>query len=310
MNGLYIFRLRDIPVFVSLWYVALMAFFFFTMGGTAGAIWVGAVTISILVHEFGHGFVARHYGLQPRILLHGWGGLCAHKEASRDRHDVFILLMGPGAGLILGGLVLIPWLMLDSAWLAARPLLNQFLSAMLWINLVWSVVNLIPLWPLDGGQLFNIGLKQKLDVRTTHRITHGVGLAIAIGGALYGLSQQWFFLAILAGLLGWMNYSRLRSAPTIRGKKPRQKNEHAESLYDEALEAMEHHDWDEAVRLGHQMRSSPLSDKQLDQVWELLAVATANLGKYEEALRYAERAPDTEPIQEVRARCMDRLNAA
>lgn len=303
MNGFYLFKLRGIPVFISFWYVLLMGMFALRLGGTYGMVFAGVVTLSLLVHEFGHGFAARRYDLQPSILLHGWGGLCAHQPAERDRHDVFIIAMGPAAGLLLGALVFAGSLLLDPTWLSARPLLAFAIDQLIWVNLVWSVVNLIPLWPLDGGQLFNIGLKQKLSVETTHRITHATGLVLAGAAVLWAASVQSFFLMVLAGLLAFNNWARLRSAPQVRGKVPPRESERARELYAEALEAMARHDWDEAARLGHLMRTEPLSPRQLEQVWELLAVATTNKGDYEEARRYVERAPDTEPVRQARERC-------
>lgn len=314
MNGFYLFKLRGIPVFVSFWYLLLMAFFSMgigrDLGGAYAGIFIGVVTLSLLVHEFGHGLVARRYGLRPSILLHGWGGLCAHQPAQRDRHDALIIAMGPGAGLLLG---LVTWgvsLALDPAWLAARPMLEFFISQMIWVNFVWTFINLVPMWPLDGGQLFNIGLKQKLSVAKTHRATHMVGLGIALLAVLFALNYGFFFGAILAGLLAYENLSRLRSAPQVRGEAPTLASAHASELYQQAIDAMARHDWEEAARLGHMMRTESLSKDQLEQAWELLAVATTNKGEYAEALRYIERAPDSEPVKQARERCLSHLQPA
>lgn len=310
MNGIHVFTLRGIPVFISMWYFLLMGFLFLSRGGVGGGIWVAAITISILVHEFGHALVARYYELKPAILLHGWGGLCAHSSAERDRHDVLILAMGPGAGLILGAIAFAVQTALDPAWLAARPLMAEFIFAMVWINIFWSFINLVPLWPLDGGQLFQIGLKQKLPVGTTHKITHGLGLGLAGLGVVVGLSYGFFFAAILAGLLAFENWRRLQAAPRVRGKVPTPTSKRAGELYEDAVEAMGRHDWAEAARLGHLMRDEQLADKQLARMWELLTVATTNLEEWEEALRYAKRAPDTEPVRAAKARCLEKLGAA
>ncbi|OIP33662.1 MAG: hypothetical protein AUK47_18675 [Deltaproteobacteria bacterium CG2_30_63_29] len=312
MNGIYLFTLGRIPVFISLWYVLLVGYFSYSMGMANGLLWAAAITVSVLVHEFGHGLVARHYDLNPTILLHGWGGLCAHRPAQRDRHSALILAAGPGAGLVLGALTYVVALVVEAAqpgWLGARPMAGTFVQYMLWVNLFWSFVNLIPMWPLDGGQLFGLGVKQKLNVLLAHRVTHGLGAAIGVAAALYGLFvMNSFFIGIISAFLAWGNVKRLQEGPqnTVAVLRART-NKHASELYGRALRSMEDHDWAEAARLGHQMRGEQLSDQQLAQAWELLSVATTNMAEYEEALTYLQRAPDTEPVRAARTRCLEQL---
>lgn len=312
MNGIYLFTVGRIPVFISVWYILLVGYFSYSMGMANGLLWAGAITVSILVHEFGHAFMARRYDLNPTILLHGWGGLCAHRPAQRDRHSALILIAGPGAGLLLGGLTYAVAFALETfqpGWLGVRPMAATFIQYMLWVNLFWSFVNLIPMWPLDGGQLFGLGVKQKLNPLLSHRVTHGVGAVLSVGAALYGLLVlNSFFIGILAAFIAYGNIKRLQEGPrntvAVLRAKP---NKHATELYAQALGHMEDHNWSEAARLGHQMRGERLSDEQLAQAWELLSVATTNLAEYEEALTYLHRAPDTEAVRAARTRCLEQL---
>ncbi|MFB6263411.1 MAG: hypothetical protein ABEL76_07285, partial [Bradymonadaceae bacterium] len=110
-SGLYFFTFRGIDVRVSFWYLVLMALIVFSPGGATtpmaetvahGLNFASALTLSLLVHEFGHALVSQYYRLRPSILLHGFGGLCMHESASTDGRDARILLAGPGAGLVLG----------------------------------------------------------------------------------------------------------------------------------------------------------------------------------------------------------------
>ncbi len=312
MNGFPLFRVGRIPVLISFWYVIVMAYIGFISGMTTGLLWATAVTISILVHEFGHAFAAQHYDLRPSILLHGWGGLTFHRAPKRDRHSVFILIAGPGAGLVLGIISVIA--LSTRGGFSIEPgvapvLLDQFLWYMVYINIFWSGVNLLPLWPLDGGQLFEIALKQKLSAPKAHAITHGAGVALGAAAAFVGLVVfQSFFIGILAGFLAWSNFTRLKAGPRqARTKVRKTPNAHAVELYDRAVDAMNKWEWEEAVRLGHQMRTENLNDTQIHQVWELLSVATTNMGAYEEALRYIKRAPETEPVRAAHLRCLEEL---
>ena len=225
MNGLHVFTLAGIPVFVSIWFVLVVGYLGFRSAGepAEGVLWVACVAVSILVHEFGHGLVSRHFGLRPQILLHGWGGLCAHERADSDRDDVLIIAAGPAAGLALGGLVWIAEQIIQatSPALAYDPMLWLFFRFMLFINIGWSLVNLLPLWPLDGGQLFRIGLlKMVRSPATAERVTHVTGLLVGATAAL--LAYFYFdsmFLVVLAGLLTYENLVRINassaSGPTI-----------------------------------------------------------------------------------------------
>src|SRR5204863_10187816 len=71
-------------------------------------IWMACVFVSILVHEYGHGAVARAFGGTPSIVLWAGGGLCS-SEADRQspRQRLAVVLSGPGAGFVFCGLVML-----------------------------------------------------------------------------------------------------------------------------------------------------------------------------------------------------------
>src|SRR5688572_6731933 len=172
MGGFHLFTLADIPVRLSPWYLFLLAFWVFP-DPASGLLFALCVTLSLLAHEFGHAFVARHYKLQPEVLLHGFGGRTAHQRARTDRQDALIIAAGPTAGLLLG-----------AACLVARELfpiesraLYTLLTELIYINFFWSIFNLLPLWPMDGGQLLRIGASKLLKPARGERVTHIVSLA-------------------------------------------------------------------------------------------------------------------------------------
>src|SRR4051812_375028 len=99
------FRLLGIPVRIHplFWLITLM------MGWNGpdyqvALIWVACAFVSILVHEYGHGLMARSFGYRPFIILYGMGGLCVSEgERQTPRERLAILLCGPGAGFLLLG---------------------------------------------------------------------------------------------------------------------------------------------------------------------------------------------------------------
>ncbi len=303
MGGFRIFTLVGIPVHVSGWYFLILAYWL--QGDIAvGMTWGAAITVSILVHEFGHGLVARHFRLNPSIQLHGWGGLCAHERADTDRQEALILIAGPGAGLILGGLVFIASSAVDPILLAQSPFWSYFVKAMLYVNIGWSLVNLVPLWPLDGGQLFRLGLIKLMRPGPGERITHIVGTVVGLLGC-YLAFMVWDmrFMGIIAAFMVWQNVQRINS--TSASGAIRAKNTHAKGLIDQARAAFKARDWAEAERLAHQAKAeSGLGPGALSELFEILGVASAAQGRFEQAWSYLQRAPSRGDVYLAKVECV------
>ena len=307
MNGLQIGSVAGVPVFVSGWYVVLIAYAALSSGDAVrGGLWVLCITISLLVHEFGHAFAARHFRLHPQILLHGFGGLCGHDRAERDLHDVVIISAGPAAGLVLGGVAfgVQAALLAAKAPVLANPIVSQGLSNLIFLNVFWSLVNLAPVWPLDGGQLFRLFLLRLTTPVRAERVTHWTGIALCIG--VVASSTSYYlgtFGMLLAGLIAWENWKALRGD---RASGPiRSRNSFARELLAGARAAFDAGDWHEAARLCHQIRSeSRLPESVLAEVWNLLGIATANAGKHKEAVSYLKRARLDEAVGETWLRCL------
>src|SRR5262249_17405717 len=113
--------------------------------------WLVVIFVSIIVHELGHAFTGRAYGLQPRILLHSMGGLTSwtgEKKVS-PQQSILISLAGPAAGLLFGGAIfLIDKLLPD---LFGTRFGQDTYDDLLWVNWGWGALNLLPVLPLDGG---------------------------------------------------------------------------------------------------------------------------------------------------------------
>lgn len=320
-SGLHLFTWRGITVSVSMWYMILMAFIVFSpmlFGGGGGSVIGGvifavAVTISLLVHEFGHAFVSKHYKLGPSILLHGFGGLCISESAARtDGDDARVVLAGPLAGLAFGGLLWAFQFFLPGV-VYGTPLLATFVSALLWINIVWSLVNLLlPIWPLDGGQLFHLILRRFMEPGKAQRIALTVSIFVIIPIAIIGFMKfKMLFFAILGLFIVMDNYNSLQSGRELldrEGSKPAKASAFHEELMLEAEAAFKDEDWREAARLGHHMRAvGSMPAPMLARVWTILGVATMNMGNHSEALEYLKHAPDTKEVRTAFQHCKKQL---
>ncbi|HEX7094528.1 MAG TPA: M50 family metallopeptidase [Acidimicrobiales bacterium] len=177
-------------------------------------VWIAVVLVSVLVHELGHAFAARAAGAEPTIDLYALGGLTAFapsRPLSRLQ-AIGISLAGPFAGFLLGVLVLSaaaalgverpsPYVGVD------EPLVNVLVGASIWVNLYWGAVNLLPILPLDGGNVIRSMLPG--DDETRDRIAAGVSLAVATAIVIALLRNDLGELILLPLMLGVFNLHTL-----------------------------------------------------------------------------------------------------
>ena len=304
-GGIHLFSIRGIPVHFSPIFFVLVGFVALRGVGSPleGALWVGILTFSILVHEMGHALVAQYFRLSPSITLHGWGGLCSHQRPDRATDEALIIAAGPSAGLVLGAISFGVTIMAGPAYLASEPLVAMVLRNLVYINIFWSLVNLMPLWPLDGGQLFRLGMIRVFGGASGERITHFVGAAVGIIAAILAYPVFGSFGALFAGYWAWLNIERINS-PSASGAIYSD-NRFAKDLAKRMTTAYEAGEVDEAYRLGQQIRAETnIDSRTLGRVWEVLGVVAALRDNYEEAWSYLKRAPERGRVLEARAACI------
>lgn len=165
------FRLAGVPVRVHplFWFLTVLLVATRDTKPVDVLIWTAAVFISILIHEFGHAVMIRYYGWRPRIVLYSFGGLAIYEPTwHRTRPQVAISFAGPAAGFLLAGLVVLGIrlagheVQLNLEHPFPLPLrfeffrsanLNAFVIDMLFVNIFWGFINLLPIYPLDGGRI-------------------------------------------------------------------------------------------------------------------------------------------------------------
>ena len=110
------------------------------------------VLVSILVHELGHAFVLRAYQQRPHVVLYAFGGLTYGSSPNRSRSEsIVVSLAGPLSALLLLGLP--AYLLSDGSWALQSYDRYVIVHDIAWVNIVWSVLNLMPVLPLDGGNI-------------------------------------------------------------------------------------------------------------------------------------------------------------
>lgn len=199
-------------------------------------IWIAIVFVSILVHELGHAFAFRRYEQPSHILLHfsggltipesmPWGGGYATVSLTPNQH-IIVSLAGPFAGFLLAGLTLAVGAALGGEIILTSILgiipfpvvlmpygsiLTDIFLIMLWVNVFWGIINLLPVYPLDGGHVSRNILIQRDPyggLRTSLWISVITGGILALVGVVFLGS---IYMAFLFGLLAFQSYQMLQS---------------------------------------------------------------------------------------------------
>jgi Zn-dependent protease len=248
-------RMFGIPVRVHpmFWLLAaLLGGHTLRMGVQYLLMWIACVFISILIHELGHVVMGMFFGTQGRIVLYSFGGIAiGSNQLDRRWQRILVSAAGPVAGflflgIILGALwarnpeVLRGYLLIFGAELGvpvARDdpeLLTSFLHigqhfteffvvrALFFINLVWGLLNLLPVWPLDGGQISRDVCQ---GVSPSGGLKFSLGISLLIAGLLclhciLGLNGKQFlplpvgglYMALFFGMFALQSFQLLQQA--------------------------------------------------------------------------------------------------
>ena len=190
-------RFSGIDVKIHATFLLLLAFYAFqgyAAEGVPGAIFsttfISLLFVCVLLHEFGHAFAARVYGIRtPDITLLPIGGLARlERSPSTPWQEFVIAIAGP---LVNVAIALVLWvgLGLPSRWadfiVFDRPIYSLGLQ-LLAVNVTLVLFNLIPAFPMDGGRVLRALLAMRLDHARATMIAGRTGQGIAALFALAG----------------------------------------------------------------------------------------------------------------------------
>ena len=194
------FRLFGFPVAIGVDFVLITVLI--GMGNRPGAYlleWLAVVTVSILIHELGHAFAVRSYGITPEIRLWGMGGLTIFGFALPPRKSILVSLAGPLVGIPVAVAV-----MVIRPWLPDADPLRTIANDLVFVNLWWGLLNLLPIAGLDGGNVARNLFLIAMGERGRKPGLAFVGLAsavVAIGAVFVGI----VYLAVVILFFGLMN---------------------------------------------------------------------------------------------------------
>ncbi len=166
------------------------------------AIWVACVFVSILLHELGHALMARRFGVTPYITFQLLGGTTFMIGGSLTRPQALLVtLAGPVAGLATWALVRYPVIGLLRQTSGVGTFTVAAVSFLLFINLYWTLFNLLPILPLDGGKVV-LGLLGP----NRQRAVQMLGGIVAVVMCLLAVKWGQIYLAFFVGMLALENF--------------------------------------------------------------------------------------------------------
>lgn len=153
---------------------------------------------SVLAHELMHSIVAQKNGIKiNKIVLFLFGGISEMFEEPKNAYSEFrIAIAGPGASIVLTLIFSLLWIFFDRV--VEFPTLSALSSTLFEMNLILTIFNLLPGFPLDGGRMLRsllwAGTK---DIKKATYISTIFGKVVSLIIIFYGILQ-----IIVAGYWG------------------------------------------------------------------------------------------------------------
>jgi len=188
-----LFKKIPLSIHPSFWIIS----FFVGYNTTAAPLWIlfwmGAVLLSVVVHELGHALIALYWGQRVRIELTIFGGVTVFEKGAVKELSTLKMalctLMGPVAGFLLAGIFY--------CISVYSPIGVQAFRWIALCNIIWSLLNLLPVYPLDGGKLMSM-LFEVLFGHAGRRFSYFLSGLFAI---IFGYAFMTGERSILAGAL-------------------------------------------------------------------------------------------------------------
>jgi len=204
--------------------------------------------LSILIHELGHTLAFRYFGIHSRIVLYWMGGLAipdsgmgqswAPRVSLTPNQQIIVSLAGPFAGFLFAALIagvviaggaglqptmfgIVPMFLVDlkNSIFPDSFYMRLFFAISFFANIFINLMNLAPVYPLDGGQVAR-QLFVKFDSWNGIRNSVFLSIGFAVMIALYGFSNDDRFIGIFFAFMAWSNFQTLQQLGGGMGGKP------------------------------------------------------------------------------------------
>jgi Zn-dependent protease/CBS domain-containing protein len=218
-RSLRLLTIRGIDIRVHITFPLILiwaAYQFGTLFGTVSGAVFGITAVSLLfvlvtLHELGHSFAARMYGVPVKqIVLSPIGGVAQLKRMPDNPiQEMVIAVAGPAVNIAMAFLIAaigflygLDALSLTTSFSVAESATVAALISYIFIsNLFLAAFNLIPAFPMDGGRIFRAVMALTMDYARATHIAATVGRVVAVLFGIYGLLNGGLFMIFIAFFL-------------------------------------------------------------------------------------------------------------
>lgn len=184
------------------------------------------IFFSLLLHEMGHAFTARLLGCDGiRISLIMFGGYATYSPTyNRRRHDgmfvrsnlpssrrFLISIAGPAVTFSIAAVAFV--LMFGVALRGVNPddAAMFVLEVALVLNLIWGIFNILPVYPMDGGQALFHGLSSGMSEMRAMRIVAPISMIVCVAVGFFAIKTGYYIAAIFLAQFFFLNLRALEA---------------------------------------------------------------------------------------------------
>lgn len=213
-GALRLFKAAGITVYIHWTWFILFYFLVQMQRGYASSVWnvveVLTIFVIVLLHEFGHSLACRQTGGKAdTIILWPLGGVAFVQPPMRPGAVLWSIAAGP-----LVNVLLVP--ITYGILVATRGAGGDLAAYTEWafiFNLIILIFNMLPIYPLDGGQILHALLWFAIGYTKALKIAAGIGLVVAVVGGVLALMSGRIWLVVMAVFVGsqaWAGWKQAR----------------------------------------------------------------------------------------------------
>ena len=168
----------------------------------------------VLLHEFGHALACRQVGGRAQeIVLWPLGGIAYVKPPARPGAVLWSIAAGPLVNVALVPLTVgLYFLAHYQGWVELDTDADHFLRTLASMNLLLLFFNLLPVYPLDGGQILQALLWFVLGRARSLFVVSAIGLVVGVGFVGWALWEGDVWLGVIAAFVAFRSWAGFQQA--------------------------------------------------------------------------------------------------